>query len=70
MIYLSRLNQEEYWLNPDLIETIESTPDTVITLSNEKKYIVCDTPEDIVQKIINYKQKLLKPTELIKREKL
>ncbi len=58
MILLSKLNQESYFLNPTLIETIESKPDTVITLSNDKKYIVKETSEEVVQKVIHYHQQI------------
>ena len=40
MIYVTRINNKEFAINPDLIETLEATPDTVITLTNDSKYIV------------------------------
>jgi flagellar protein FlbD len=56
MISLHRLNKEEFLLNADLIETIESTPDTMISLTTGKKIIVRDGIEDVVGKIINFRQ--------------
>jgi flagellar protein FlbD len=56
MISLHRLNKAEFLLNPDLIETIESTPDTMITLTTGKKIIVRDGIEDVVGRIINFRQ--------------
>jgi flagellar protein FlbD len=56
MIALQKLNGEEFVMNSDHIETIESTPDTVITLNNGKKYIVSNDIEDIVRKSIKYRQ--------------
>jgi len=56
MIALQKLNGEQFVLNVDHIETIESTPDTLITLSNGKKYIVGNGIEDIVRKAVKYKQ--------------
>jgi len=56
MIAIQRLNGEQFVLNVDHIETIESTPDTVITLNSGKKYVVGNTIEDIVRKAIKYKQ--------------
>ncbi len=56
MIALRRLNGEEFILNSDLIETIESTPDTVITLTTGKKIMVGNGLEEVVRKAIKYKQ--------------
>ena len=47
MIELTRLNDSKFSLNHRHIETVEALPDTVITLINEKKYIVKETPEQI-----------------------
>lgn len=63
MIKLTRLNKKEYYMNSDLIETIESTPDTVITLTDGKKFVVTESPEKIVADIISFRSKLnMKPT--------
>jgi len=56
MIALRRLNNQEFVLNADLIEMLESTPDTVITLINGKKIVVRNSLEEIVRKTIKYKQ--------------
>ncbi len=56
MIALRRLNGQEFVLNADLIETIESTPDTIIALTTGKKLIVKNSLEDVVRKTIKYKQ--------------
>jgi flagellar protein FlbD len=56
MIALRRLNGDEFVLNSDLIETVESTPDTVLSLTTGKKMIVRNSLEDIVRKTIKYKQ--------------
>lgn len=59
MIEVTRLNQKGFVLNCEWIETVESTPDTVITLTNGKKYVVAENVEEIIKKVIEYKQKLL-----------
>ena len=46
--------REEFYINPALIETIETKPDTIITLINGKKYIVADTLEELLANIQNY----------------
>ena len=56
MIALQKLNGEQFVLNSDQIESIESTPDTIIILSNGKKFRVTNTVEDIVRKAVKYRQ--------------
>jgi len=51
MIELHRLNNTPFMLNHRHIETIEATPDTVITMNNEKKYIVKEKPHEVREKI-------------------
>ena len=65
MIRLTRLNKKEYFLNSELIETIEATPDTVVTLIDGKKYVVEDSPEEILEKIIIYKKRIFNQQSLI-----
>ncbi|WP_134700382.1 flagellar FlbD family protein [Ammoniphilus sp. YIM 78166] len=48
MIKLTRLNNSSYFLNPFLIEIIEETPDTIITLTNGKKFIVKEKALDVM----------------------
>ena len=52
--------QGEFILNAEMIETIEETPDTVITLNNGKKLLVEEPMEDVVRRVIMYKRALLK----------
>jgi len=56
MISIKRLNNKEFWLNPHLIETIEATPDTVITLSTGKQLIIKEPVTEVVAKIIKYRK--------------
>lgn len=65
MIKLTRINGKEYYLNCELIETLESTPDTVVTLTDGKKYVVAETPEKILEKIIEYKKRIFNGPSLI-----
>lgn len=58
MILVSRLNGKEFFLNPSLIETLEKTPDTVIRLTTEKNLVVSETPEVIIERIIEYNRKI------------
>ncbi len=51
-------SKDEIILNAELIETIEETPDTVITLVNGKKIIVEEGSKEIVRKVIEYRREL------------
>jgi len=64
MIKLTGLNNKELILNDDLIEKIEAIPESLITLNNGKKYIVLDSADDILKKIIDYKRKTSVPKTL------
>lgn len=61
MIHVTRLNQSSVVLNSDLIELIESTPDTVITLTNNQKIMVRETADEIVAKVRAYRRSILEP---------
>ncbi|HMV46061.1 MAG TPA: flagellar FlbD family protein, partial [Leptospiraceae bacterium] len=60
MITLHRLNNSEIIINCNMIESIESTPDSVITLQNDKKIIVREKAEEIINSIIEYQRKVFK----------
>ncbi len=58
MISLTRINGKVFVLNSELIEVLEETPDTVITLTNGNRYVVSETVDEIVDKIVKYKKKV------------
>jgi flagellar protein FlbD len=58
MISVSRLNGSSFVLNCDIIETIEETPDTVISTTNGKKFVVKESIEQIVEKVLKYKNEI------------
>lgn len=58
MIKLTRMDKREIVINSDLIESIESTPDTVISLTTGKKILVLETLDEVVEKVIKYRQEL------------
>ena len=61
MIILHRLTNPDHplYLNPDLIQTIEANPDTVIALENASKFVVAESPEQIVGLIRGWKASVL-----------
>lgn len=58
MISVRRLNGAVMTLNAELIETVESAPDTVITLVTGNRIVVLDRPEEVVAKIVEYRRKV------------
>ena len=59
MIILTKINDVEIVINPDLIEIMQETPDTTITLTTGRKLIVKESVDDIIDKIKIYKKQLL-----------
>ena len=58
MIALTRLNGKEFILNAGLIETVESNPDTTITITTGKKVIVKESADEVIAKTIAYKRSI------------
>ncbi len=63
MIALTRLNGHPVMVNSDLIESLEETPDTVVTLTSGNKLIVRDTMADVQRKIVAFKRAIYGPQE-------
>ncbi len=61
MINVTRLNHSLVVLNSDLIECIENTPDTVITLSSDRKISIRETAEEVVGLVRAWRRSLLAP---------
>ena len=58
MIKLTRLDGSEVYVNPDLIESIEETPDTHITLANGNSHLYMEPAKVIVERIVAYKARI------------
>lgn len=58
MIKVTSLQNEEFFLNADLIERIENVPDTLITLVNGKKMRVKEDSHIVVERFIHYKRRI------------
>jgi len=54
MITVTRLNGSRVTINALLIETVEETPDTVVTLTTGKKMVVKETASELVQLVQSY----------------
>ncbi len=59
MVQLTRLNNQLVMVNTDLIKFVEQSPDTLITLVNGEKFMVRETAEEIVRRIVEYRRLLL-----------
>jgi flagellar protein FlbD len=60
MIRLTRINHAPLILNSDVIEHVEVTPDTVITLTNGQKLVVLDTSDEVIRKVIEFRREILR----------
>jgi len=60
MILVSRINGEEFYINPDAIEFLEETPDTVISLASGRKVVVAESALDIQRRIIIFRRRYIR----------
>jgi flagellar protein FlbD len=58
VILVTRFDGSTFYINAELIRSIEHTPDTVITLTSDYKVIVRDTAEQILDRIVHYQQQV------------
>ena len=68
MIEVTRLNGSSLIINAELIETIEGTPDAVIMLTSGKKWVVAETPQQLIEKVIAYKRQCYPDIKELYRE--
>ena len=65
MIRLTRLNHAALVVNCDLIEHIEMTPDTVISMTSGQRITVLETTDEVIQRVIDFRRLLLQAPELV-----
>lgn len=65
MILLRRLNGTELGVNADLIERVESNPDTVLTLVDGTKYVVSEPAEEVVARIVEFRARIIAAADRI-----
>ena len=68
MIKLKRLNGKEFVVNCEMIEFVESTPDTVVTLGSGNKIVVRDTIDEVIDKVVEYKKSINSRLNVIKKK--
>ena len=59
MIRLTRLGGQALYLNCDLIEFMEATPDTIIVMTSGKRVIVIEQPAEVVKRIVEYRRRIV-----------
>lgn len=60
MIYLTRMDKQHFFVNPDHIVSVEETPDTVITLFNGHHFIVKESADDIIELIVAFRSSVIR----------
>jgi len=63
MIEVTRINHVPLVLNSDLIEHIEATPDTVISLTNGQKLMVLEAPEELIRRVVAFRRRIFQVEE-------
>jgi flagellar protein FlbD len=58
LITVTRLNGTEFFLNCDIIEAMEEKPDTTIRLTNGNNYIVAESSEEVMHRILAFKRRI------------
>ena len=61
MIQVTRINRVPIVLNSDLIEHIETTPDTVVSLTNGQKFMVLESADEIIRRVIAFRREIAAP---------
>ncbi len=58
VILVTRFNGSQFYINAELIQAVEATPDTIISMVNNSKILVKEPPQVIVERVIEYRQKV------------
>ncbi|MEK7468278.1 MAG: flagellar FlbD family protein [Planctomycetota bacterium] len=61
MIKVTRLNGKEFVVNAEMIQFMEATPDTVITLANKEKIVVKEAIDDLIKRVVDYNRGIRGP---------
>jgi flagellar protein FlbD len=56
MIMLTKINRASIAVNSDMIEFIEETPDTVITMTNNDRIVVQESTAEIIKRVVRYRR--------------
>lgn len=56
MIWVTRLDKTKVMVNAELVETVESTPDTVLTLTTGRKMLVLESAEELASRVVSHRR--------------
>lgn len=65
MIRLTRINHVPLVLNSDLIEHIEITPDTVIAMTSGQKFMVLESADEVIERVIDFRRTIANRPEKV-----
>lgn len=68
MVRLTKLSDTKFILNAELVQEIEATPDTIITLTSGKKVMVKETVDEVLDAVLEYRRSICLPQESSKHE--
>ena len=68
MITLTRLTGAQFALNPDLVERVDCTPDTVITLVDGTKYLVSESLQEVTDLVLEYRARIVAGASALERQ--
>jgi flagellar protein FlbD len=71
MFWATRISGQEIVINADLVEVVETTPDTVITLIDGKKYVVEESAQEIIDRVVQYRAAIIgvpQPAPIVTRK--
>jgi flagellar protein FlbD len=61
MIHVTRINHIPLVLNSDLIEHVETTPDTVISLTTGHKFVVLESADEVIRRVVGFRREIQLP---------
>ena len=68
MILVTRINGAVFALNPDLVERVDCTPDTVVTLVDGTKYIIAESVPEFIDSVRHYRASLIASASRLESE--
>ena len=68
MIRLTRINHVPLVLNSDLIEHVEVTPDTVIAMTNGEKFMVLESADEVIARVVDFRRSLVNLSPTVRAE--
>jgi flagellar protein FlbD len=67
MIQLTRLNGTPFAINADLIERVETAPDTVVSMVDGRKYVVAEAAGEVIDRVVAYRASILVTADRLQR---